>query len=214
MFYLPSHFCLSSDVRQEIYLLPWLVATCKQCSFPRTLLCRGFTSMSWPVRSMECIVTELVSRDSWDLEERIRELMMFLKGYTSTWKMISTLSLQFSLFLSLQDSGLGLLFPGTLKNRWNMAMFDTGLLCADWLLRLTQTEINEKTLAIWKSLIPVFKYGCLHSHPQLVCPRIFIKMLEAKTHRCFLLHVKSILCCTFAKLCLMGFILGWCFFLL
>lgn len=142
--YLPSHFCLSSDVRQEIYLLPWLVATWKQCSLPRTLLCRGFTSMSWEVRSIECMVTELVSRDSWDLEERIRELMMFLKGYTSTSKIMSTLSLQFSPFRSRQESGLGLLFAGTLKNRWKMAMLDSGLLLSYSQLRLTSAKINNK----------------------------------------------------------------------
>lgn len=57
---------------------------------------------------------------------------------------MSTLSLQFSPFLSRQESGLGALFAGTLKNRWKMAMLDTGLLLSYSQLRLTPAKINNK----------------------------------------------------------------------
>ena len=107
--YLPSHFLCSSDVRHEMYLLPWLVDTWKQCSFPRMEEWRGRTSISWEVKSMECMVTELVRRLSWDRDDRIRELIRFLKGYTKTSNITSIRSFQ-------------VFSPGTLKKRWNIAM--------------------------------------------------------------------------------------------
>lgn len=103
--YLPIHFSLSSAVRHDIYLLPWLVDTWKQWSCPRILLCNGFISMLEDVRSMECIVTEFVSKDSWEREDLIRELISDLKEHKVT---------------PIHKSILSRKSPGTLKNLWNM----------------------------------------------------------------------------------------------
>lgn len=73
------HFSSSSFVRHEKYLLPLLVVTWKQWSCPTILRWSGFISISDDVRSTECIMTEFVRRDSWDLAERIRELITDLK---------------------------------------------------------------------------------------------------------------------------------------
>ena len=70
----------SSAVRQEMYLLPWEVATWKQWSWLRTLWCTGFTSVSLPVTSTACIALGFDSSDSWDRDVRIRELIRDLHG--------------------------------------------------------------------------------------------------------------------------------------
>ena len=78
--HLDSHLSRSSAVRQEMYLLPWEVATWKQWSWLRTLWCTGLTSVSLPVTSTACMALGLESSDSWDRDVRIRELISDLHG--------------------------------------------------------------------------------------------------------------------------------------
>ena len=73
--HLDSHLSRSSAVRHEMYLLPCEVATWKQWSWLSTLWCTGLTSVSLPVTSTACIALGFDSRDSWDRDVRILELI-------------------------------------------------------------------------------------------------------------------------------------------
>lgn len=121
--YLLIHFWRSSDDRHEMYLLPCGVSTWKQLSWPNTLAWSGLKPCSNScddVISMEFIVTELVSRDSWDRDDRMREFMMDLKGNTKRSKAKST-------FCRKLDCA------GTLRNRLNLLIrffFGCGILTA------------------------------------------------------------------------------------
>lgn len=81
---LDSHLSHSSAVRQEMYLLPWVVFTWKQWSWLRTLGCTAFTSASRLVKSTACIAHGFDSRDSWERDVRIRELIKDLRIQNKT----------------------------------------------------------------------------------------------------------------------------------